>query len=68
MSISDRPDGGLTDDTVIGLLRPDGTPDGGAALRLMLRHPGKVPGLLRLGRDSSRAASKMAKFTFDALV
>jgi adenosylhomocysteine nucleosidase len=66
--ISDRPDGGLTDDAVIGLLRPDGTPNGAAALRLMVRHPGKVPGLIRLGRDSSRAASKMAKTTFDVLI
>jgi adenosylhomocysteine nucleosidase len=65
--ISDRPDDGLTDDTVMSLLRPDGTADVGAALRLMVRHPGRVPGMVRLGRDSSMAASKAARNALGAL-
>jgi uridine phosphorylase len=65
--ISDRPDDGLTDDTIMTLLRPDGSPDVGAALRLMARHPGRVPGMLRLGRDSSMAASKAARNALGAL-
>ena len=59
--ISDRPDDGLTDDAIMSLLRPDGSSDVGAALRLMVRHPGRVPGMVRLGRDSSMAASKAAR-------
>jgi nucleoside phosphorylase len=65
--ISDRPDDGLTDDAIMSLLRPDGTSDVGAALRLMLRHPGRVPGMVRLGRDSSMAASKAARNALGAL-
>jgi nucleoside phosphorylase len=65
--ISDRPDDGLTDDSIMSLLRPDGTSDVGAAMRFMLRHPRRIPGLVRLGRDSSMAASKAARSALGAL-
>jgi nucleoside phosphorylase len=65
--ISDRPDDGFADDSVMDTLRPDGTADPWAALRLMVTKPGRIPGLVRLGRDSSAAASKAAKTTFRAL-
>ncbi len=65
--ISDRPDDGLTDDAVMSLLRPDGTSDVGAALRLVLRHPNRVPDLVRLARDSSAAASQAARRVVGAL-
>ena len=65
--ISDRPDDGLTDDAIMSLLRPDGTSDVAAALRFMALHPKRIPGMLRLGRDSSMAASKAARSALSAL-
>ncbi len=65
--ISDRPDDGYTDDAVLGILRPDGSTDPWAALRLVATKPGRLPGLVRLGRDSSAAANKAAKATLAAL-
>lgn len=66
-AIGDRPDEGLTDDTVMSLLRPDGTSDVPAALRLMLLHPTRIPAMVRLARDSSGAASKAARTALRAL-
>ncbi len=65
--ISDRPDDGLTDDTIMSLLRPDGTPDVLAAIRLMVSHPSRIAGMARLARDSTRAASKAARAALGAL-
>jgi adenosylhomocysteine nucleosidase len=65
--ISDRPEDGLTDDAVMSLLRPDGTSDVAAALRFMTRHPRRIPGMVRLARDSSMAASKAARTALHAL-
>ncbi|HZQ57377.1 MAG TPA: hypothetical protein VFA84_05055 [Acidimicrobiales bacterium] len=48
------------DTDVAGLGREDGSADVRAGLRFLLRHPGRVPGLLRLGRDASRAAAAAA--------
>ncbi|MHB1584141.1 MAG: 5'-methylthioadenosine/S-adenosylhomocysteine nucleosidase family protein [Acidimicrobiales bacterium] len=59
--ISDRPHDGLADDAVFGLLRPDGSADAAAVLRLVLRRPGRVPDLVRLGRDSAMAAGRAAR-------
>ena len=41
------------------LVNPDGTPRAGAALRFLLRHPHRIPRLVRLGRDA-RAATVTA--------
>jgi len=65
--IADRPDEGLTDDVIMSLLRPDGTSDVAAALHLMFRHPGRIPGMMRLARDSSMAASKAARVALGSL-
>ncbi len=65
--ISDRPDDGYTDPSVLGTLRPDGSADLRAALRLMAAKPTRIPGLVRLGRDSSSAAVKAARTTLEAL-
>jgi adenosylhomocysteine nucleosidase len=65
--ISDRPDDGYTDDSVLGVLRPDGSTDIGAALRLMATRPSRIRGFVRLGRDASMAAAKAAKTTLNAL-
>jgi nucleoside phosphorylase len=65
--ISDRPDEHLIDETMMSLLRPDGTADVAQALRLMIAHPGRIPPLVRLGRDSSMAARKAARTALTAL-
>lgn len=65
--IADRPDEGLTDDLIMGLLRPDGTSDVAAAARLMIRHPSRIPGMVRLALDSSMAAAKAARVALGAL-
>jgi nucleoside phosphorylase len=52
---------GVTPGDVIGLAHPDGSPNIGAGLKYMLRHPTRVPGLVRLGRDGVRAANTAAK-------
>ena len=59
-AISDRATDGSVDDAVLHLSRSDGTPDLGAALRYVLRHPGRVPTLVRFGRGSSVAATAAA--------
>jgi nucleoside phosphorylase len=65
--ISDRPDEHLTDDTMLSLLRPDGSARVAAALGVMARHPGRISGMVRLGRDSAMAASKVARIALAAL-
>ncbi|MGZ4675886.1 MAG: 5'-methylthioadenosine/S-adenosylhomocysteine nucleosidase family protein [Acidimicrobiia bacterium] len=48
------------DDSVLALAEPDGTPRVWAGLAFMARHPRRVPTLLRIGRDSARAARAAA--------
>jgi nucleoside phosphorylase len=52
---------GVTPGDVIGLAHADGSPNIAAGLKYMLRHPSRVPGLVRLGRDGVRAANTAAK-------
>jgi adenosylhomocysteine nucleosidase len=52
-------DAGIDTD-VAQLGREDGSADLVAGLRFLLRHPGRIPGLVRLGRDASRAAAAAA--------
>lgn len=65
--IGDRPDEGLTDETVMTFLRPDGTADALGGMRFLLTHPARIQGMARLARDSSRAASKAARVALGAL-
>ena len=65
--VSDRPDDGDADAPVLDTLRPDGTTDTWAALRLMATHPGRIPALIRLGRGASLASTRAARTTLDAL-
>ena len=48
------------DTAVLGLAHPDGSPNVQAALKFMVTHPARIPGLLRLGRDAAKAASRAA--------
>jgi adenosylhomocysteine nucleosidase len=49
------------DDSVLALADADGTPRVADGLRFMLRHPGRIPMLMRMARDSTRAAGAAAR-------
>ncbi|MHB8593367.1 MAG: 5'-methylthioadenosine/S-adenosylhomocysteine nucleosidase family protein [Acidimicrobiales bacterium] len=59
--VSDRPQDGLLDDAVMGMLRSDGTVEVRRAAQYVLTHPSKVGPLARLARDAAAAASLAAK-------
>lgn len=65
--ISDRPDDGLTEDAVMDVLRPDGSTDVVAALRLLVAKPSRIPRFIRLGRDASMAARRAGTTALGAL-
>jgi adenosylhomocysteine nucleosidase len=52
---------GVTPGDVIGLANPDGSPKIGAGLKYLVRHPGRVPGLVKLGMNSRNAAISAAQ-------
>jgi len=54
-AISDRADDGTVTEEVFGLSHADGTPDLAAVTRYVVRHPRRVPGLIRLAADARRA-------------
>jgi len=66
-AISDRARDGAVDDSVLGLLNEDGTTNVRAAVRLVLRHPMRVPGLVRLALDSVNAARAAARAAVAAI-
>jgi adenosylhomocysteine nucleosidase len=51
---------GVTPVDAIDLANPDGTANTRAAVGYLLKHPTRIPKLLRLGRESMAAASKAA--------
>jgi adenosylhomocysteine nucleosidase len=53
---ADHPDG-----AVLGLAEADGTPRVVDAVRFTLRHPRRIPMLVRMARDSTRAANAAAR-------
>jgi hypothetical protein len=59
-AISDRFDDGLADRAVFELARPDGSPDLAMVARFAVRHPGRIPDLVRLGRDLGTATRSAA--------
>jgi adenosylhomocysteine nucleosidase len=48
------------DASVLDLAHPDGTPNARTAIPFLLKHPQRIPGLVRLARDSTRAARAAA--------
>ncbi|HET6954007.1 MAG TPA: hypothetical protein VFI47_26815 [Acidimicrobiales bacterium] len=59
-AISDRATDGSVDDEVFNMARQDGRPDPAAVARYLVRHPGRIPGLVRMGRDAALAARRAA--------
>lgn len=66
-AISDRADDDTVDTATLTMVNPDGSPKVGAALRHVLAHPGKIPGLARLARDATAAATTAARTTARAV-
>jgi adenosylhomocysteine nucleosidase len=66
-AISDRATDGSVDEDVFHLARADGRPDPAAVARYFARHPGRIPGLLRMGRDASLAARRAAQAAIQAV-
>ena len=66
-SVSDRPEDKIVDGAVASLLRDDGSADVLGGLKMMARHPGRIPGLMRAGRESTRAARIAAQATAAAI-
>jgi hypothetical protein len=58
---------GVTPGDVIDLANPDGTPNIGASLKYLVTKPGRIPYLVRLGRDSVRAANGAAASAANSL-
>jgi adenosylhomocysteine nucleosidase len=54
-AISDRADDGTVTEEVFRLSRADGTPDVAAVAGYVVRHPRRVPGMIRLAGDARRA-------------
>jgi adenosylhomocysteine nucleosidase len=57
-AISDRAEDG--DAEMPGLAHSDGTPNGSAILKYFVRHPGRIPYMLKVGRGSVLAAKNAA--------
>jgi nucleoside phosphorylase len=65
-AISDRATDGTLDEQVLALCGPDGMPDPARTARFLLRRPGQVPRLYRLGRDARAATIAAARAVVDA--
>jgi adenosylhomocysteine nucleosidase len=65
--ISDMAGDESVGEVVMTLVKPDGSPDLLAATRFFLRHPQRLPRMLRLGREAGVAAGLAARATRDAI-
>ena len=65
--ISDMAGDPSVGEVVMTLVHTDGSPDLGAAARYFLRHPQRIPRMVRLGREADRAATTAARAAADAL-
>jgi adenosylhomocysteine nucleosidase len=58
--VSDRATDGSVDEELFRLSRPDGTADTRAVVAHVVRHPGRIPGLARMGRQAKLATERAA--------
>jgi adenosylhomocysteine nucleosidase len=66
-AISDRAGDGSVDAEIAGLSHPDGSPNFSAVVRYLVRHPGALPRLVRLGKEANLAAVRAAEAAIEAL-
>ncbi len=59
--ISDRATDGSVDEEVFHLSNQDGTPNGRAVARYLLKHPGRIPSMIRLARQAKLATNAAAE-------
>ncbi len=59
-SISDRATDGSVDDEVFGLSHQDGTPNPRTIVRYVIRHPHRIPGMVRLAKGAQLATGRAA--------
>jgi adenosylhomocysteine nucleosidase len=59
-AISDRATDGTVDDEVFQLSHQDGTPNGRAVARYVLRHPQRLPGMVRMAKGARLATERAA--------
>ncbi len=59
-AVSDRATDGSIDDEVFHLSRQDGTPDLRAVARYVLRHPGRIPGMVTMAKGAKLATDRSA--------
>jgi adenosylhomocysteine nucleosidase len=59
-TISDRASDGTVDDELFRLSNQDGTPNPRAVVRYILRHPGRLPQMARMGRNAKLATERAA--------
>ncbi|MFZ0902772.1 MAG: hypothetical protein WAN71_02595 [Mycobacterium sp.] len=67
-AISDRAGDGTVDAEIAGLSNPDGSPNFSAVARYLVRHPGALPRLVRLGREANLAAVRAAEAAIEASI
>jgi adenosylhomocysteine nucleosidase len=65
-SISDRVGDSAIGPEIMTLAGADGSPDGKAAAKYLLTHPHKIPGLVRLARQSNKATAAAAQAAVEA--
>jgi adenosylhomocysteine nucleosidase len=65
-AISDRVSDGIVDDDIFKLSGPDGSPRMAAVVAFVLRHPGRIGHLAKLGRDLQKATTAAAAAAIDA--
>lgn len=66
-AVSDRATDGTVDDEVFRLFHQDGTPNPRALVRYLVRHPGRIPTLARMGRESKLATDRAAEAAIAAV-
>jgi adenosylhomocysteine nucleosidase len=59
-AISDRATDGSVDDEVFHMSNPDGTPNPRAVARYVVRHPGRLPGLVKVATGARLATERAA--------
>jgi nucleoside phosphorylase len=66
-AVSDFAGDSGVDHSVVGLSRPDGSPDPGALARFLLTRPWRIPQLVRLGRGMRLAVRTSTRAAIEAL-